>query len=267
MSGLKSGLCFVALVVASGPGRAARRGEIIRGIYARVGAALDNRVWQPYGKAHDLDTQGAHGGRVCIRCANTDSVEAHGACQSVEFDQKQPRPLVVAGWAKLEGVSGKPSYRCSIYLDLRLQNGRNWPMKIAAFDPSKKGWQYAEEVYEPPAPIASARVYAFLRQQEGVAWFDDIYVGEIVDANGTRSPNLLQEPGFEREGKSENKHRQEFFSQLDSLGCNAFHFYKGVGWDTAMGAGELPRIDPTDPMLDFVKASQHRGLKVWLTVG
>lgn len=246
---------------------ASHPGKIIRGIYCRPGPAVDNRLWTSFGLGYDIDTQEKRSGRASIRCSNTDRVVGHGACQRVVLNQDQPRPLVVAGWAKLEGVSGPASYRCSVYLDLRLQNGKSWPMKIAAFDPAKKGWQYATQTYMPPAAIASASVYAFLRQAEGTAWFDDIYVGQIVDDQGTKSPNLLEDPGFE--GGLDGKRRGEFFGQLEAIGCNAFHFYKGVPWDRLMEGGRdgLPAIDPEGPLLDFVREGQARGLKVWLTVG
>jgi len=240
--------------------------QIVRGIYCHPGPAIDNRLWPSYGLGYEIDTAERHSGKASIRCTNANTIDAHGAWQQVAFDQKEPRPFVVAGWAKLEGVSGGTNYRCSVYLDLRLQNGESWPMKIAAFDPAKKGWQYVEETYTPPSPVASARAYVFLRQSKGTAWFDDIYVGEILDAQGSRSKNMLQDPSFD--GGEDNKLRDEFFSKLRSLGCNAFHFYRGVSWDKLMEGGDaLPALDPEDRLLDFVRDAHGRGLKVWLTVG
>lgn len=242
--------------------------EIVRGIYCHPGAAFDNRIWTSYGAGYSTDTATAHSGRSSIRCANTDDVEAHGAMQAITFHQEKPRPLIVAGWARLEGVVGKLGYRCSVYLDLTLVDGKSWPMKIAAFDPAKKGWQYAEKVYMPPAPLASARVYAFLRQRKGTAWFDDLYVGEILDEKGTRSPNLLRNPGFEPRDNRDYAARKVFFDRLDSLGCNAFHFYRGIGWDKLMTEGDSPPPIPgNDPLPGFVQAAHKRGFRVWLTVG
>ncbi len=239
---------------------------IVRGIYCRPGAALDNRVWRPYGRGFVADSRTAHSGRVSLRCANADASEAHGAGQFVEFNQPKARPIVIAGWAKLQGVSGRPSYKCSVYLDLRLRNGKSWPMKVAVFDPAKKGWQYAERVYVPPAAVRSARVYVFLREKAGTAWFDDIYVGEVLDAKGTRSKNLLRAPGFERMNLVDERERENFFKQLAAIGCNAFHFYAGVPWEKAAVA-ELPALSADDPLPGFVRAAHERGFKVWLTVG
>ena len=256
--------------LAFGPGALAAplppEGELVRGIYAHPGRAIDNRIWAGYGSGYEVDRDETHDGEASVRCTAASVTEAQGASQRVTFDQDEARALIVAGWAKLEGVSGPADYHCSVYLDLQLKNGESWPMKIAAFDPAKEGWQYSEETYEPPAPIASASVYAFLREREGTAWFDDIYVGQLL-ADGTRSENLLESPGFEEGADGDAGYREEFFSALEELGCNAFHLYRGVGWDTVMEADEPPPIEPEDPFLNFVEDAHERGLMVWLTVG
>ena len=241
-------------------------GELVRGIYARPGRAIDNRIWGTYGQGYELDPDEKHSGELSVRCANPSADVAHGASQSVTLNQDKPRPLVVAGWAKLEGVSGPPDYHCSVYLDLRLKNGESWPMKIAVFDPAKTGWQYSEAVHEPPTPIATASVHVFLRERAGTAWFDDIYVGELLD-DGRRSDNLLESPGFEEASQVRSEHRDEFFASLEEIGCNAFHLYRSVGWDTVMGGEQLPPIEEDDPFLDFVTDAHRRGFRVWLTVG
>lgn len=246
---------------------------IIRGIYAEPGAAVKNRLWTSYGAGYEEDRREKHSGQVSLRCTNKTDQEAHGALQSIRFDQAQPRPIVIAGWAKLEGVTGPADYHCSVYLDLTLQDGTSWPMKIAAFDPARTGWQYAEQTYVPPAPLDSARVHVFLRQRQGTAWFDDLYVGEILDDQGTRSPNLLIDPSFEGHWPDETSPRDRFFRKLQEIGCNAFHFYRGVEWEKVMGLDPtrppttLPAIAIEDPLLDFVRDAHRRGFKVWLTVG
>jgi len=249
-----------------------RAAGIIRGIYCHPQEAVDNRLWASYGSGYEQDTQEKHSGSASIKCTNATDGEAHGAVQNVTFNQDKPRPIVVAGWAKLEGVSGQADYHQSVYLDLRLKNGETWAMKIAAFDPNKTGWQFAEQTYTPPAPIESARVYVFLRERKGVAWFDDIYVGEVMDAAGRRSPNLLKDPGFEQKETDENSPREKLFAKLNEIGCNAFHFYRSVPWETVMGNDpervpqELPGVDPKDRLLDFVRDAHRHGLQVWLTV-
>jgi len=240
---------------------------IVRGIYGHPGEAIDDRVWSGYGTGYTLDRQQAHGGTLSMRCSNSTDHGAQGGGQVVHFNQETARPLVVGGWARLEGVSGPVSYRCSVYLDLTLKDGQSWPMKIAAFDPAKPGWQYAEGVYMPPAPIASARAYVFLREAKGTAWFDDLYVGEVLDEAGKRSANLLRSPGFEPDVATARTARDSFFSKLEELGCNAFHFYQGIAWEKLMAEARLPQPEPDNRLAAFVKESQRRGLRVWLTVG
>lgn len=241
-------------------------GELVRGIYARPGVAIDSRIWATFGQGYEFDSEEKHSGSTSIRCSNPTDAVAHGASQRITLNQDQPRPIIVAGWAKLDGVSGPQDYHCSVYLDLRLQNGEPWVMKIAAFDPAKTGWQYAEAIHEPPAPIATASVHVFLRERAGTAWFDDIYVGELLDG-GKRSENLLESPGFEDAGEARTEFRDEFFDALSEIKCNAFHVYRSVPWHTVLTGEEFNPIEEDDPFLDFVADAHRRGLKVWVTVG
>lgn len=241
-------------------------GQLIRGIYARPEAAVDSRTWSTWGQGYEFDGAEKHSGSASIRCSNPTDAVAHGASQRITLNQTEARPIIVAGWAKLERVSGPPDYHCSVYLDLRLKNGESWPMKIAAFDPAKTGWQYSEAVHSPPAPIDTAAVYVFLRERTGTAWFDDIYVGELIEGE-RRSENLLESPGFEDAGEARAELRDEFFNALSEINCNAVHIYRSVPWDTAMAGQEVPPLEQDDPFLDFVADAHRRGCKVWVTVG
>lgn len=259
-------LTRVLLIAVTGSVIAADQG-IVRGIYCRPGLAMDNRLWSNYGRGYTLDNSETHSGSRSLRCRTDSDAEAQGAVQVIELNQLTPRPIVVAGWARLEGVAGPANYKCSVYVDVRLSNGKSWPMKIAVFDPARSGWQYSESVHAPPAPIASARVYVFLREKAGTAWFDDIYVGEVLDDKGKRSANLLKGAGFEAHRDAVNPFRKSFFEDLEAMNCNAFHFYRSIGWSQLNETEELPAIDPDDPMPGFIQAAQKRGLKCWLTVG
>ncbi len=259
--------CFLLMlfaVILRGGGSFA---EIVRGIYCHPGPAVNNRIWGAYGAGYTLSGDAPRSGPKSMHCLNRSDGDAHGGMQEVVFKQDRPRPIVVAGWAKLKGVSGKPGYRCSVYLDLALTDGKPWFCKIAPFDPAVEGWQYVERIYEPPAPVASAKVYVFLRELAGEAWFDDVYVGEILDEQGTRSPNLLRDPGFDDADGIDNRFRDPFFQRLKDANCNAFHFYRSTSWEPLMAQPGLPPVERDDPLLDFVADAHRRGFKVWLTVG
>ncbi|MBT3376233.1 MAG: hypothetical protein HN742_15955 [Lentisphaerae bacterium] len=259
-------LTSVLLIAATGSVVAADQG-IVRGIYCHPGLALDNRLWSNYGRGYTFDNREKRSGSVSLRCRTGSDEEAQGAVQTVELNQTTARPIVVAGWAKLEGVAGPASYRCSVYVDLRLTDGKSWPMKIAVFDPEKAGWQYSESTHTPPAPITSARVYVFLREKAGTAWFDDIYVGEVLDGTGKRSANLLRRGDFEAAEGAPNPFRTELFDELEAMNCNALHFYRSIGWSQLNETDELPPIDPDDPLPGFIQAARERDLRSWLTVG
>ena len=246
---------------------AAQPPAIVRGIYCNPRMALARGPWTSYGKGGEMTATAARTGTTGLLCRTNTLTEASGMVQSIDINQKVARPIVVAGWARLEGIEGPPSYRCSVYVDCRLTNGKSWPMQTAEFDPAKKGWQYAENIYRPPSPVASARVYVFLRQKIGTACFDDVYVGEILDDKGKRSSNLLRAPGFEPLDQKDHGPRKTFFAQLDSMHCNAFHFYRGVGWDRVKEGEALPPIRKNDPLPDFFAAAHQHGFGVWVTVG
>jgi len=243
--------------------------RIVRGVYCRPGKSLDDRSWQGYGAGYVRSKSNVHSGASSIHCKNASASAAHGARQTVEFNQKVARPIILGGWAKLEGTVGDPTYHCSVYGDFSLMDGKSWICKIAAFDPGKRGWQYVEATHTPPGPVASGRIHVFLREAAGEAWFDDLYVGELLDDSGKRSPNLLENPGFEPTEKHDNTERQAFFTKLAELHCNAFHFYTSAPWDVVM-EGATPEtwyVERETLARRFVEASHEKGLKVWLTVG
>lgn len=115
-----------------------------------------------------------------------------GASQIVTINQAEPKPLVVRGWSKAEGVSGPTDNQYSLWVDAQYQDGTPLWAQTASFRAGTHGWEMAEVTLHPAKPIKSMHVHALFRYHSGKAWFDDLFVGEAGS-----DKNLLANPGLE----------------------------------------------------------------------
>ena len=60
--------------------------------------------------------------------------------------------------------------------------------QTATFDKSVEGWQFSQAVIAVAKPVKDVTVYLLFRDQEGEAWFDDVYLAEA-------DPDLALTPG------------------------------------------------------------------------
>lgn len=230
--------------------------NVTRGIYADIGRAMQNTVWSPWGDGFAYVDEGGHGGRSCVRCVGKASARGQGVGQSISFDQSTAKPVKIAGWSKSDGVAGAEGYHYSLYVDFSLDDGTAWPMKLATFRPGTHAWQYAETIVTPPRPIRSARFHAFLRQREGIVWFDDLFLGEVG------GPNLLKCPGFEKDERVDVASQIRLFADLKRLRCNALHTYLG----SSLELWDKPAWEETE-LGGFLRDARGQGIGVWLTLG
>ena len=215
-------LVLAAMVVAL-PAFAQRPSNVTRGVYVHSRDLMAGHVWSDYGGGFEFVTDDPHSGATCLKVVNEPGAEGGGAGQSVTINQPEAAPLKIAGWSRAEEVSGDEiGWQYSIYVDLRYADGESWPMKIAAFERGTHDWQYSETIIEPEKPVASARLYVFVRNISGTAWFDDLFFGPID------GDNLLKVPGFEGNAIDDFAPRQEVLGNLDAMHCNAIHTYIGV---------------------------------------
>ena len=254
-------LCGGALLaLAGGDARAAAsfgpKSNVTRGIYAHIHRALMGSVWANWGSGYRYVEEKPHGGKACVRAESRAGTMGQGVSQFVTFSQTEPKPVKIAGWSRCQAVKGERSYRYSLYVDFTLADGSSWPMQLATFATGTHGWQYAETVVTPPKPIRTASFHAFLREADGVAWFDDLFFGEA----GGR--NLLACPGFEVANRTDASARDKLFADLKALHCNAVHGYLSSGleeWADGPGAA--------GPVAQFLEHARGQGVGVWLTVG
>lgn len=232
------------------------KSNVTRGIYAPIAAAMQGSVWNKWGDGFTYVDDDAHGGRSSVRCTGNAGAAGGGVGQTIELNQKSPKPVKIAGWSKCEAVPGEKGYHYSLYVDFSLDDGTSWPMKLATFDTGTHDWQYAETVVTPPKPIRSARFHAFLRERGGVAWFDDLFFGE------SDGPNLLKSPGFEKDDRVDRRGQATLFRDLAELRCNALHSYLSgslEAWDKA--------VDKENAISAFLRVADEHGIGVWLTLG
>jgi hypothetical protein len=201
-----------------------RPSNVMRGVYVHARDLMAAHVWSEWGSSgFEFVDDDPRSGESCIRVTNTAGGQGGGAGQSVEINQQEPAPLKIAGWSRAEGVDeGGPDWQYSIYVDLTYVDGEAWSMRIAPFERGTHDWQYSETIIEPEKPLASARVYAFIRNIGGTAWFDDLFFGP------PDGENLLKLPGFESNAASDFSPRQEVLSNLDALHANTIHSYINV---------------------------------------
>ncbi len=252
--------CCLALMFPAVVGRGDTpypRGNVVRGLYCGSRELLSTGAWGPWGSGFELDRAQAHGGNWSLKCTSADEKSSSGAGQTVKLDQAEARPILISGWSKCRRVKGERSYKYSLYVDLRYQDGESFPMQIATFSPGTHDWEHSEFLIRPKKPLASARFYAFIREQPGTVWFDDLFFGE------PGGKNLLRDPGFEASEHPDTSERDKVLDTFADLNANAIHIY--------LNRGSLEPPNPPakrrDAVADFLTAAHRRGFGVWVTMG
>lgn len=237
--------------------------NITRGMYCGVAGAISTSAWAPFRTAGEYVSDEKHSGGWSIRCDNTGGGPGSGAgiSQRLSLNQREARPLRIAGWSKCRDVPGEAGWQYSLYVDLTYADGESWPMQIAAFSPGTHDWEHTETVIEPAKPVATAAFYAFIREKPGVVWFDDLFFGEVD------GPNLLRNAGFEPEDRVDLAAREKLLADYADLNANAMHIYMSAAnplWDSEL-VGR--RYEGQSPFAEFLAAVHERGIGVWVTLG
>ncbi|MCX6361052.1 MAG: hypothetical protein NT029_14675 [Armatimonadetes bacterium] len=128
--------------------------------------------WAPFGAGYEMDRDQPKEGATSIRCAAPRPDEAHGATFTAELNQTAPRPVVVTGWSRCEGVSGHSDNDYAIYIDITYTDGTPLWGQTAPFAVGSHGWQQRQVTVIPAKPIAQVHVHALFRNHTGTAWFD-----------------------------------------------------------------------------------------------
>ncbi len=224
--------------------------NVTRGIYVHYRNMLPLMVWEKWGSGYTHVQENPHSGDFCIKAVGEAGTKGQGAGQQVQFNQEKPAPIKIAGWSRCENVEvAESGYRYSVYVDMSYTDGTSWPMQVAAFSPGTHDWEYSEVIVEPEKPVASARVWAFIRDIGGTVWFDDLFIGP---ADGE---NLLKTPGFEKVTGPDLSPREEVFDTYEALHANAIHTYTALPQDE--DAAELLR--------ETLAAARERGMGVVVT--
>ncbi|MEW6355347.1 MAG: hypothetical protein AB1696_03400 [Planctomycetota bacterium] len=260
-------MCFAvqSCRIKQAPEESAGGRELVRGLY--VGSdiiACD--VWNRWGPGCATDSTVKHGGRTSLRCDVSQEGQETGARQTITFDQKEPREIVISGWSKAENVAGQKDWGYSIYLDLKYADGKSLFMQTVQFEPGTHDWQYGETVVKPEKPLAEASVNVFLRKHTGVVWFDDIKVCERKP-DGAPGPNMVRDGDFEAADNLDLTKRHEVFAKAKDMNANAIHIYVGATSHLWKNPFEPPAEGLPDPFAHFVDDAHKHGLGVWVTIG
>ncbi len=232
--------------------------HITRGIYCPPGPLLSTAYWGKYAGGFEFRQATAHSGRACARVSVTDAAGGGGVSQVVKLDQTSPQPVKIAGWSKAEGVADGPrDFRYSVYVDFRYADGTALYGPTAAFSSGTHDWEYSEFIVKPEKPLAEARVYAFLRQRTGTAYFDDLFVGPVDGAN------LLKNAGFEPDDRDNRAAQEAVYRTYADLNANAMHTY--LSGAPAFWKGEDGQGNPD--VRRFLAEAKAHNIGVWLTTG
>jgi hypothetical protein len=228
--------------------------HVTRGIYAHLQQAMHTAPWTFTGSGCMVGDDRPHAGSLCLRLSSLPGQRVQSALQQVTFDQTEPRPVKIAGWSRAANVKADKPHHYSIYVDFVFTDGKPWYMKLASFTPGTHGWEYVETIVTPPKPLARATVHVFMREAEGTAWFDDLFVGEA------RGVNRLLCPGFERDPQIEMAQQNKLFADLATIHVNAIHGYLRNDYEGWMSSQTSDK-----ELLQLLEAARARGIGVWLT--
>ena len=147
------------------------------------GADASLAGWGRWEGGYAADTNVARSGRQSLRLKTDVASAPVGAHQSVALNQKSVTPLIVRGWCKTEKVGGDRS-GCCLYVDVYYTDGTKLYGQKVLFDHGTHDWQFREMRIQTTKPARSVSVYTMLRGATGVAWFDDVVLGEDLSRVG-----------------------------------------------------------------------------------
>eukprot|EP00698_Gefionella_okellyi_P004129 TRINITY_DN13865_c0_g1_i1.p1 TRINITY_DN13865_c0_g1~~TRINITY_DN13865_c0_g1_i1.p1 ORF type:complete len:924 (+),score=108.70 TRINITY_DN13865_c0_g1_i1:109-2880(+) len=108
------------------------------------------------------------------------------ARQAVTVSPASARQMRLGGWSKSANVVGFNPGFYSIYADVQYMDGTSFFGAYAPFVTGTHDWLQADAIFCPSKPVREVFLYAMFSQQNGTAWFDDLYVQQR-ESSGTSS--------------------------------------------------------------------------------
>ena len=136
------------------------------------------RQWLPYEDGYQA-AKGEGRGRSTAACCHGVRDAQGGLWQTLQLDQRAPRPVLVEAWSRAVGVTGRPDAHYSLYLDVYFGEGEPLYGQQASFDTGTHDWQQRTVLVIPTRPIQRINVYGLFRNHAGRAWFDDFQAHEL----------------------------------------------------------------------------------------
>lgn len=129
--------------------------------------------WEFFEQGYELSAHVRRTGRTAIECRNPAYDDRRGAVVQVQLKQTSPRPILVEGYSRAEGVGGFANNDYAIYVDLIYEDGTPLWGQTAPFSVGTHDWQRRRVLVWPAKPVREMRVYALFRHHTGTVWFDD----------------------------------------------------------------------------------------------
>ena len=192
---------------------------------ARLSRTIQPARWRL--RAAEVDGEVAFSGKHSLRCDRLDAASHVGAQQDIPLDQTEPKPIVLSGHCRADGVTGEADRDFALHADVFLADGSKlWGQKVI-FNTGTHDWQAAQTTIAPGKPIDMVRLHVLMRgSHQGRAWFDDLSLCEQGSA-----ANRIKNPSFEQGGPhayaammqncaSHNREGHPYIVRRDNVGAD-----------------------------------------------
>lgn len=130
------------------------------------------RQWGKYSRGYTIDNTEFHSGKSSIKCTAKGDQKGMGVTYTIKYDKPDKRPVIISGWSKAIDVKAGGDY--CIYLDIFYEDGKPWWAQKCNWNRGTHDWEFSTYTCHPQKPVKEIKVYVFLRQTTGTAWFDDV---------------------------------------------------------------------------------------------
>ncbi|MCP4643551.1 MAG: hypothetical protein GY851_24095, partial [bacterium] len=106
---------------------------------------------------------------------NDPKLHTGARAKAIHF-KRSPEVLRLSAWTKAQGITESSGNNFLLFVYLTYREGGRHTLRLQ-FDDGTYDWQYAETIWKPEKPLATATLYAGMANSSGMAWLDDVYFG------------------------------------------------------------------------------------------
>ena len=128
--------------------------------------------WNRFIGGYSMDGAVRHSGTRSLKCVSVAGGKGAGARQELLYATPDRTPVVFGGWVRSKDTVAHPQF----YLDIEYADGTwEWAVNVS-WRTGTHDWRRGIKVFEPKKPIRHISAFLLLRDGEGTAWFDDMFL-------------------------------------------------------------------------------------------